>query len=70
MTLATKLEAYIESLVLSQGRYDGQPFRLFTWQKRFLKGAFAQGVMDAALSLGRAGGGQDDIFCRHCSSLR
>ena len=56
MTLATDIQRYIETLVLSQGRYVGEPFRLLPWQKRFLKGAFAEGVGDAALSLGRAGG--------------
>ena len=56
MTLATKLEAYIEGLTLSQGRYAGEPFRLLPWEKRFLRGAFKPGVGDAALSLGRGGG--------------
>ena len=38
MTLATKLEAYIEGLTLSQGRYAGQLFKLLPWEKRFLRG--------------------------------
>ena len=56
MTLATQLAAYIEGLVLSQGRYAGQPFVLQAWERRFLRGAFKPGVMDAALSLGRGCG--------------
>ena len=56
MTLATRLEDYIETLVITQGRHAGQPFKLLPWQRRFLRGAFKPGVMDAALSLGRGGG--------------
>ena len=56
MTLATQLEAYIEGLTLSQGRYAGQPFHLLPWQRRWLRGAFKPGVMDASLSLARGGG--------------
>ena len=29
--------------------YAGQPFHLLPWQRRFLRGAFKPGVMDAAL---------------------
>ena len=56
MTLATDLERYISTLKISQGRHAGQPFRLLGWQRRFLRGAFKPGVMDAALSLGRGSG--------------
>ena len=56
MTLASELAAYIEGLTISQGRYAGQPFVLQAWQRRYLKGAFKPGVMDAALSLARGGG--------------
>ena len=41
--------------MIPQGRFAGQPFRLFPWQKRFLRGAFGQ-PDDAALTLGRGGG--------------
>ena len=54
-TIAKDLERYIEGLVIPQGRFAGQPFRLFPWQKRFLRGAFGQ-PDDAALTLGRGGG--------------
>ena len=56
MTLATDIQRYIEGLTLSQGRYAGQLFKLLPWEKRFLRGAFKPGVMDAALSLGRGCG--------------
>ena len=56
MTLATELAAYIETLTISQGRHAGQPFKLLPWEKRFISGSFKDGVMDAALSLGRGNG--------------
>ena len=56
MSLATELAAYIETLTISQGRHAGQRFTLLPWERRYLKGAFKPGVMDAALSLGRGCG--------------
>ena len=56
MTLSARLAAYIETLTISQGRLAGQPFHLLPWQKRYLKGAFKPGVMDAAMSMARGGG--------------
>ena len=41
--------------MIPQGRFMGQPFKLFPWQRRFLRGAFGQ-PDDAALTLGRGGG--------------
>ena len=54
-TIVKELEAYIGGLVVPQGRFQGQPFKLFPWQRRFLRGAFGQ-PDDAALTLGRGGG--------------
>ena len=47
---------YIESnLTIGQGRDAGKPFKLLSWQRRFLRGAFAvEG--QAAMSLARANG--------------
>ena len=56
MTLAARLADYIENLTISQGRYAGQRFILLPWERRYLRGAFREGVMDAALSLGRGNG--------------
>ena len=61
MALTTDLARYIEGLTLSQGRYGGQLFKLLPWQRRFLRGAFKPGVMDAALSCGRGQG--KTTFC-------
>lgn len=49
------LERYIESLVISQGRYAGERFKLLGWQRRLLRGAFGQ-PRDSAFSMGRGGG--------------
>ena len=45
--LAADLAAYIEGLILTQGRQAGNPFILLPWQRRFLKGAFRDGVAAA-----------------------
>ena len=50
-----EVKTYIESLKIGQGRYAGENFRLFPWQRRFLRGALRQDD-DAALSLARGGG--------------
>lgn len=54
-TLASQVEAFIERLILFQGRAAGLPFRLHSWQRRFLRGAYGQ-PDDAGVSLGRGGG--------------
>ena len=54
-TIAKDLEAYIGGLVIPQGRFAGQPFALFPWQRRFLRGAFGQ-PDDAALTVSRGAG--------------
>ncbi len=60
MSLSAEVGRYIRGLVIAQGRYAGQPFRLLGWQKRFLSGAFRQ-PDDAAISMGRGGG--KSTFC-------
>ena len=65
MTLATKLEAYIQGLVISQGRLAGQPFKLLPWQRRYLKGGLqARGHGRGAFLWPRLG--KDDIHKCHC----
>ena len=55
MTEAADIAAYTSGLTVGQGRYAGERFKLFRWQRRFLAGAFGQPA-DAALSMGRGGG--------------
>ena len=54
--LAEAVERYLAGLVVPQGRYAGEPFPVLPWQSRFVAGAFRDGVLDAALSLGRGNG--------------
>ena len=60
MTLAKRIAEYIGHLVIGQGRYAGERFKLLGWQRRFLAGAFDQ-PSDAATSQGRGGG--KSTFC-------
>ncbi len=62
------LYQYLEQLIIGQGRYAGQPLRLFPWQKRFLRGAFGQHD-DAALSLARGGGKSTFTSAIACAAL-
>ena len=54
--LADAVESYLARLVVPQGRFAGEPFPVLPWQSRFVAGAFRDGVLDAALSLGRGNG--------------
>ena len=51
MTLAD----YISGLTLAGGDHDGEPFEVLPWERRFLRGAFAQ-PGDSALSVARGNG--------------
>ena len=68
MKTAHFVEKYIENLVIGQGRYAGQNFKLLPWQKRFLKGAFGQ-PDDAALSMGRGGGKTTFVAAIACATV-
>ena len=46
----------VEGLTVSQGPMAGQPVRLAKFQKKFVEGAFADGVNIACLSVGRGNG--------------
>ena len=52
----TPLERYLSSLTVTQGRLAGQPFKVLPWQRQFVRGAFADGVGTAALSVARGNG--------------
>ncbi|MDE2814303.1 MAG: terminase large subunit [Gemmatimonadota bacterium] len=47
---------YLGGLTVSQGSAAGSPLEVLPWQRRFLKGALADGVGEAALSMARGGG--------------
>ena len=44
---------YLGTLTVTQGRMAGQPFPVFPWQRRFIRGAFAPDVIEMALSVAR-----------------
>ena len=52
----TNLIRYLSDLTVTQGRLAGQPFTVLPWQRRFVRGAFAQGVQSAALTVARGNG--------------
>ena len=55
MTLAKRLQNYVGSLLIGQGRLAGERFTVLPWQRRFLRGCF--GVAgDSALTIGRGNG--------------
>ena len=47
---------YLGGLRVSQGRRTGQRLTVLDWQAQFVREAFADGVLSAALSVGRANG--------------
>ena len=69
MTLASRTADYIGRLVIGQGRHAGNPFKVLGWQGRFLRGALAPGVGEAALSLARGGGKSTFAAGLGCAAL-
>ena len=47
---------HIQGLYITQGRLSGQAFVVLPWQRQFVRGAFAQDVQSAALSVARGNG--------------
>ena len=54
--LSTDLIEQLGRLTVTQGRRAGERFTVLPWQRRFLRGAFGDGVQTAALSIARANG--------------
>ena len=50
------IEAYLETLTITQGRRAGELLSVLPWQRRFVRGAFAPGAGTAALSVARGNG--------------
>ena len=61
------LAEWLERLVVGQGPLSGQRFELLDWERRFIAGAFADGVDQSALSLGR-GNGKSSLVAAIASS--
>ncbi len=56
MPRVKSLIASLETAPIGDGDLIGRPFRCVGYQRRFLRGAFAPGVLRAGLSLARGGG--------------
>ena len=54
--MAGRLTDYLSSLTVTQGRRAGESFVVLPWERRLLRGAFAPGVVEAAVSCGRGNG--------------
>ena len=51
-----RLISHIETLPCGDGDQIGEPYKLLKYQKAFLRGAFAPGIIRAGFTLGRGGG--------------
>ena len=47
---------YLGGLSVTQGPLAGQPLQLYPWERRFIRGAFRDGVAEAGLSVARGNG--------------
>ena len=56
MSNTTDLLTYLGGLTVTQGQGAGEPFPVFPWERRFVRGAFAPGVIEAGLSVARGQG--------------
>ena len=50
------LVKYLETLVITQGPEEGKPLKVLPWKRRFLGGAFREGISSACLSVARGNG--------------
>lgn len=69
MSAADRTRRYVRGLVIGQGRYAGQPFRVLPWQSRYFRGALADGVSESALTLARGGGKSTFTAAIACAAL-
>ena len=56
LNLADRLIQWIGTREVVQGPLAGQPLKVLKWERRFIKGAFADGISLAGLSIGRGNG--------------
>ena len=67
--VADKLIAYIGTLTVTQGRLAGESMPVFPWERRFIKGAFAEGVIESAISVGRGNGKTTLVAALACAAI-
>ena len=63
------VRAYISGLQVTQGAGIGGPFRILPWETRFLRGALAPGVGEAALTVARGAGKSTLVAAIACAYL-
>lgn len=54
--LHRRIISHLGTLEVSQGYGYGEPLTVWPWQKRFIRGAFAPGVSESVLTVGRGAG--------------
>ena len=54
--LSGQIISYLGGLHLAGGDHDGAPFKVLPWERRFIRGAFAEGAEVSALSIARGNG--------------
>ena len=54
--LSARLLAFMETLEVTQGPFAGQPLKVLPWQRKFVAGAFRDGITDGYLTIARAAG--------------
>ena len=55
-TVSEQVLVYLAGLKVTQGRKAGEPFPVFPWERRFVRGAFRDDVIESALSVARGNG--------------
>lgn len=67
--LPYRIQAYIETLTVTQGALAGKPFTVLPWQSQFLKGAFNPSVSEASCSIARGNGKTTLLAAIGCAFL-
>ena len=67
--MAEPLHRYLARLTITQGRHAGKPFDVLPWQRRFVRGGFAEGVATVALSVARGNGKTTLVAGIACAAL-
>lgn len=67
--MSAELIEYLSRLIISEGQGAGERMVLLPWQKRFVRGAFQQDVISAALSIARGNGKSTLVAGIACATL-
>ncbi len=67
--LAKRVGRFIAGLEIGQGALSGERFEVLRWQRKFLRGALSDGVVESALSVARGNGKSTLISAIACAAL-